>query len=361
MRSDPTGGSILIVDDTVENLRLLTGMLGDRGYDPRPVTNGLDALEAMRHAPPDLILLDVTMPGLDGFEVCRRIKAQPEWRDIPVIFLTALTEVDNKVAGFAAGGTDYVTKPFHVEEVAARVATHLALRRTQSALRESYDQLQALEGLRDDLVKMIVHDMRGLLLVILANLDLARPELVGQPASDVNDAITAANRLNQMANDLLDVSRLEEGKMPIVKSSVNVTDLAAESARAASAMDATREIIVAEGAAIAACDATLLRRVLDNLVGNAMKHTPEGGTIRLGASGDGTTVRVTVQDAGAGVPAEAREQVFQKFGAARKDSKYHSSGLGLAFCRLAVEAHGGRIWVEPAEPRGSLFIFEVPA
>ena len=126
--------SVLIVDDTAENLRLLATLLGARDFDVRPVTNGHDALRAAAHDPPDLILLDVTMPGMDGFEVCRQLRERAETRDTPVIFLTALTDVGDKVKGFAAGGNDYITKPFQLEEVVARVGHHLALRRAQRDL-----------------------------------------------------------------------------------------------------------------------------------------------------------------------------------------------------------------------------------
>ncbi len=129
--------SILLVDDTVENLRLLAGMLATRGFDARPVTSGAEALEAVAHEAPDLILLDVTMPGMSGFEVCARVRERPEWRDIPVIFLTALTDVSDKVKGFAAGGVDYITKPFQFEEVDARVTTQVALKRSRQELAEN--------------------------------------------------------------------------------------------------------------------------------------------------------------------------------------------------------------------------------
>jgi signal transduction histidine kinase len=354
--------SILIVDDTVENLRLLVSVLGERGYETRPVTSGADALRAAAAAPPDLILLDVTMPGMNGFEVCEALKADPMLRDVPVVFLTALTDVQDKVAGFAAGGVDYITKPFHIEEIAARVATHVALKRAREALATSLARLQSLERLRDDLVRMIVHDMRGLLLVVLANLDLAMPELDGQARADVGEAAGAAHAVNRMANELLDVSRLEEGKMPLVREPTNVAELCEHAVRAARALDTSRSIDASGGPAFANCDAGLVRRVIDNLVSNAVKHTPPAGTVHVTSSFASGQVRVSVTDDGPGVPEELRPRLFEKFTAARKSNeKYHSAGLGLAFCKLAVEAHGGTIRVEPATPRGTVFTFEIPA
>jgi signal transduction histidine kinase len=236
----------------------------------------------------------------------------------------------------------------------------LVAARTQ-ALTENLEALKTMEGLRDDLVQMIVHDIRGLLLVVLANLEMAQPEVSGTAAEDIAAATGAAQALNRMANDLLDVSRLEDGKMPISKTATDLIAVAQASARAIGALDPMRTIEVGGGPVIATCDQALIRRVVDNLVSNAVKHTPAGGKVRIAAASDGTRVRLHVQDEGSGVPPQMRTRIFQKFAAARTDSRYHSAGLGLAFCRLAVEAHGGSIGVEPATPRGSIFTFEIPA
>ena len=356
--------SILLVDDTVENLRLLVGILSDRGYDARPVTNGPEALQAAAHDPPDLVLLDVTMPGMSGFEVCAKLKAAPASRDIPVIFLTALTDVQDKLAGFNAGGVDFITKPFQVEEVVARVATQVALKRSRQALAESLARLQQMENLRDDLVRMIVHDMRGLMTVVLANLEIARSEISGQPAEDVDGAISAAKEVTQMSNTLLDVSRLEEGKMPIALESCDLVEVAQESRDTLAPLDTSRTITVdSAGAVTAMCDRDLIRRVIDNLVSNAVKHTPAGGRISIGVSAGPRGTRVAVSDDGRGVPEELRGRLFEKFAGVhtRTRKAVHSAGLGLAFCKLAVEAHGGTISVEPATPHGSIFAFELPA
>src|SRR6476619_7683520 len=132
--------SVLVVDDTIENLRLLSSMLEEHGYEVRPVTNGRQALQAVERDPPDLILLDITMPEMDGYEVCRRLQERDGSRDVPVIFITALTDAADKVLAFEAGGVDYVTKPFQFEEVLARVRTHVALSRARSALTQSYQR-----------------------------------------------------------------------------------------------------------------------------------------------------------------------------------------------------------------------------
>jgi signal transduction histidine kinase len=374
MRRNETSGqlatpvaSVLVVDDTVMNLHLLSDLLGKHGYEVRAVTSGRQALQAVEHDPPDLILLDIAMPEMDGYEVCRQLRAMERSKDVPVIFLTALTETADKIRAFDSGAMDYVTKPFQFEEVLARVRTHVALRRAQSALAASYDRLRVLEQLRDDLVHMVVHDMRSPLTVLQTSLDLLqRPAAAvsGEGRPDLLAALEATQILTGMANDLLDVSRLEEGRMPIERAECDLTPIAHEVRSALQKLDLDRRIdIETAGAVSVACDAALVRRVLENLVNNGIRHTPAGSRLRISLSRGPGRVRVAVHDEGHGVPPEAREKIFEKFGTveARHDRTYHSTGLGLAFCKLAIEAHGGRIGVDAGRPAGSTFWFELPA
>jgi len=363
--------SILVVDDTVENLRLLASLLGEHAYEVRPVTSGRQALTAVEHDPPDLILLDINMPEMNGYEVCRRLKQREALRGIPIIFLTAMTDVDDKVAAFEAGAVDFITKPFEVAEVLARVGTHLRLRRAELELSQSYQRLRALEQVRDELVQMLVHDMRGQLTVLLMCLQVVAEGPAGRSspavARDLRDALTAAETLNRMANDVLDVSRLEEARMPITCEPCDLVEIARDVTVRLAAWGADRRIAIdADGPVTASCDADVIRRVLENLVGNAIKHTPAGTDVRVsvarsGPGGDG--VRIEVLDRGRGIPPDARARIFEKFGtlAARQEHGYHSVGLGLPFCKAAVEAHGGSIGVEPGADGGSRFWFELPA
>jgi two-component system, sensor histidine kinase and response regulator len=358
--------SVLVVDDTIENLRLLTSLLTDQGLEVRPVTSGRQALQAVASDPPDLILLDITMPDMDGLEVCTRLKAAEQSRDIPVIFLTALTDMTDKVTAFAAGGVDYITKPFQIEEVLARVRVHLALRRAQSELAESYRRLQGLEQLRDELVHMLVHDMRSPLLGLTMGLSMLEDgptPLSPENAETLRVAIETANDLSRMANDLLDVNRLEEGQMPLERSLQDLTGIAEDVRTLLGQIDRRRRIdLASDGPVEALCDRDLIRRVLENLVGNAVKHTPPGSSVSISIERRQGGARVAVHDEGRGVPASAREKIFEKFGTVetRRNESYHSAGLGLAFCKLAIEAHGGIIGIEPRDPTGSTFWFELP-
>jgi len=234
-------------------------------------------------------------------------------------------------------------------------------------LADSYEGLRALERLRDDLVHMIVHDMRSPLTALQIDLNLLKG-----PAAALDDvsrqglqaAVDSVKALNRMANDLLDVSRLEEGKMPIDRAEWDLTQIASEVRSALRNIDHERPIdIETAGPVRATCDGSLVRRVLENLVSNGIRHTPAGSRIRISLASDRGRVRVEVHDQGRGVPPEAREKIFEKFGAlqARHDRSYHSVGLGLAFCKLAIRAQGGTIGVDSGVPAGSTFWFELPA
>jgi signal transduction histidine kinase len=359
--------SVLVVDDMIENLRLLSDILDHRGYDVRAVTGGAQALQAVERDPPDLILLDITMPEMDGYEVCRRLRAQESTRDVPVIFLTALTDTADKIKAFDAGGVDYVTKPFQVEEVLARVKTHVALRRAQIALADSYTRLRTLERLRDDLVHMIVHDMRSPLAALLIRLRFLRTltaALSEEHREDLRAAVQSADLLRKMTDDLLDVSRLEDGRMPVERAAWDLTQIARDVCAALATLDRDRRIdIESAGPVNVTCDGALVRRVLENLVTNGIRHTPAGSRLRVSVASLDGRARVAVHDEGDGVPLEARAKIFEKFGTleTRQERTYHSVGVGLAFCKLAIEAQGGTIGVDPSVPLGSTFWFELPA
>lgn len=351
-----------------ENLRLLVTVLSAEGHQVRAVTGGQQALAAAERDPPDLVLLDINMPDMSGFDVCRELKRRPALAPIPVVFLTALSDVADIVYAFDVGGVDYITKPFQLAELQARVRTHVSLRRTQFELRESLDKLRGLERLRDDLVHMLVHDMRSPLMAIMGHLsmveDEAKAKLSADSVSDLMAAMRGAEEIARMANDLIDVSRLEAQQLPIDWREHDMGTLIRDVAQAFAALDGCRalELRVPEQLPLR-CDGGLVRRVLENLLGNAIKHTPVSSAIHVAAEALAGGARVTVADDGPGIPSEARERIFDKFavGAVRRELRYHSSGLGLAFCKLAISAHGGRIGVEARQPRGSLFWFELPA
>lgn len=367
------GGLIMLVDDTPENLSLLRQILAAANHETSALPDGELAIAACRKRKPDLILLDVNMPGLDGFEVCRRLKSDPSLADIPILFLSALSNPEDKLAAFEAGGVDYITKPFQAEEVIARVRSHLSISRLTKDLetrnRElstANDNLIELENTREMLVQTIVHDMRSMLMAVQGYLDLlasmTAEDFVKYGHSDANKALVTTGLLTDMTSAVLDVGKMEEKALSLELTEFDLSELIKEVIDRLTPLRAERTFIPrfpAEEIRIFA-DRVIIGRVALNLIVNAIKFTHvKRGVIEYGASVDADGgVLFVVADNGPGVPEELREKVFEKFwqGVGRRDGHKYGSGLGLTFCRMAVERHGGRLWVEGNPGGGSRFV-----
>jgi signal transduction histidine kinase len=363
-----SGASILVVDDTPANLQVLVGMLKERGHRVRPVLEGRLALRAAKAEVPDLVLLDINMPDMNGFEVCEQLKADPKLADTPVIFISGNNETADKVRAFSVGGVDYVTKPFQMAEVEARVATHLELRRKRRELQESYEALRRLESLRDSLVHMVVHDLRSPLAAISACLEVIKWDAEEQHrrelVSDVETALHATRTIIRLVNSVLDVSKMEGTQMRLQFAPSDIAAVARESVDELESLVGTRLLVRdwPDEPVMASVDRDVVARVMQNLLGNALKFTPGAGSITVAVEANDDMVRVAVSDTGPGIPREYRERVFEKFGQveAMSHGQKFSTGLGLTFCRLAVEAHGGRIGVDSEVGHGSTFWFVLP-
>ena len=207
-----TAPTILIVDDTPANLRLLANMLKERAYKPRTVSSGEGALEAARLTLPDLILLDIAMPVMDGFEVCKRLKADPELKDIPILFISAFTDTEVKVKAFTVGGADYITKPFQFEEVEARVRTQLELRRQRRELQTSNERLRGSEITRNYLAHSVMSDLYSHLTAITRPLKLAI-DSEEKRVRHMEEAQAAAGELQKMMQVFIDATRVDPTKL----------------------------------------------------------------------------------------------------------------------------------------------------
>ncbi len=358
-----TRPDILVVDDTPANLQLISGVLVDCGFKVRPVLSGELGLRVAKASLPDLILLDVSMPGLDGYEVCELLKKDPELSGIPVIFISAHNETIDKVKAFRAGGVDYITKPFNLEEVEARVRTHLELHRQRKQLEENFSKLSELEGLRDSLTHMVVHDMRSPLLAMQLSLDIMGDSI--EPATQAASLLHTARRstilLIEMVTQLLDVSRFEAGAMPMNKTKVDLSYIAREAIEACRYTAPGKSIdFVDEPLESIMCDAGLVRRVVGNLVANALKFTAFDGAVKVCVSRCARGVRLEVRDNGSGIAPEYHEKIFKKFGQVDGDKARIGTGLGLTFVKMAVEAHSGVVGITSELGKGSTFWFELP-
>jgi len=367
---------VLVVDDAPANLQLLFGMLKERGYRVRPVASGRTALQVAAAQPPDLVLLDVNMPEMNGYEVCRRLKEDPVLRAIPVIFISALSEPFDKLEAFAAGGVDYVMKPFHLVEVRVRIATHVALWRLQlrlearnEVLRVANARLVALEEMKKILSNSIVHDLKSPLAALLGSTQflLHLDEVQGDTREVLGDMHASADGMHRMIMNLLDVSRMEDAALVPRRQDVMVAGIV-EKARSTAQLHTrmTGHLLAfdVDHDQVAHVDPDLLTRVVDNLLDNSLKYAPRGSAIRLEARAtEGRGLSLRIEDKGAGVPAEHRERIFERGARLDRDLEVHgrtSRGLGLAFCRMVVEAHGGKIWVEDGPRGGSVFCVEIP-
>ncbi len=370
---------ILVADDVSANVAALEEQLTTLGYRVVVARDGPAALDATRRHRPDLCILDVSMPpgGLacdardTGFEVCRRIKRDPRTARIPVIFVTSLTDTSDRVKAIEAGGDDFLTKPYNREVLSARVRSLLRLKFATEALEESYRKLRELEKVRDDLMKMIVHDLKTPLSSVLATLEMVLDQDYG-PVTEpqrhaLGDAESKAEELLALIEDLLEVARIEETTLALDRVPVAPGALLAEIAHEWGARfrqaGTTVSVEVADDAPVFGADRALLKRVFGNLVQNAITHGVEPIRLALHAQRDaGGGVLFTVADDGPGIPPEYHEVIFRKFERVKRSElpRVRSSGLGLTFCKLVVEAHGGRIWVQSAGTGGSQFHLVLP-
>lgn len=366
--------TVMVVDDTVENLDLLDQALRGQGYGVVSFPSGRLALAAAAREPPDLVLLDVNMPDLNGYEVCERFKRDTLLAAIPVIFISAYNEPMDKVRAFGCGGVDYVTKPFQIEDVFARIATHLRITRLQRSveqknrmLEEANGRLARLQRYRDEMTHLLVHDMRSPLLGIFGNLEFMLDQGAHLQAADretLADALASSRRLIEMVSSILDIGRLEAGQMPLRPSTCSVADIARHAVRTLNGVLTGRPVDIESPAGDAAvtCDEALVQRVLVNLIDNAAKYSPPDSPIRVTCTRQEAMARVAVADRGPGIPVALRERIFEKYGQLENPGPVGrpSTGLGLAFCSLAIAAHGGRIGVESDGRQGSEFWFTLP-
>ncbi len=370
------GGLLLIVDDNEDNRAVLSRRLEKQGHWAVAASNGLEALRALAEQPFDLVLLDIMMPEMDGYEVLSRIKSEPQTQNIPVIMISALDEIESVVRCIEIGAADYLPKPFNPTLLRARIGAGLREKRARDReqrytleIAESYRKLQQLERLRDDLTHMIVHDLRTPLTSLLSGLQTV--PLVGDmnpvQAEMLDIAVSGGETLLNMINDLLDVEKMEHDTVPLAKTALTAAALIERACRQVALLAESNTLTLirepAEDLPPLEGDEDKLTRTLVNLIGNAIKFTPPGGTVTVGASRtDNHCVLFSVRDTGEGIPPEAFERIFDKFSQVenRKAGRKMSTGLGLTFCKLAVEAHGGHIWVESVPSQGSVFFFTVP-
>jgi two-component system sensor histidine kinase/response regulator len=358
--------TILIVDDEPMNRDLIIALLAESGHTLIEGRNGEEALALVQRTAVDLVLLDVMMPGLDGLEVTRRLRQRPAVEYLPIVLVTALNDQASKVDGLNAGADEFLTKPIDGRELLVRTGNLLRLRERELALQRQNAELMELHRFRDELSSLLVHDLKNPMAAVIGNLALMKSDgrLDQQQRETIDDATRASERVVRLLQNLLDVARQEAGRLELRRSTVAVYDLLAEvvEQRQSAARMMRMEILFQGDPELRLdADADILTRAAENILDNAIRHTPTGGKIRVHTkAGPGSSVQLRFGNTGTAVPPEARHLIFDKFGRVAEGMGRMNLGLGLYFCRLAAEAHGGRIWVEEAPPFATEFVIELP-
>jgi signal transduction histidine kinase len=370
--------TVLVVDDNLQNREVAEGHLVGAGYEAIQAASGEEALTMLATSRPDLVLLDVLMPGLDGFETCRRIRAMPGGDGVPILFLTALGDLGTHKAALDSGADDFLTKPINRTELLIRVRSLLRIRELSDELKRNYDVIRAqrdallaAQRQKEELTALIVHDLKNPLSSILSNVQfcVGQQGLGSEERESLRDVLRASQSMVRMVMNLLDVSRSEDGalvpRMTSFELPALLEEVCSEMGRRVEDKDQKLALKVAPDVRALVADRDLVRRILENLIDNAYKYGPRRADIGVEAvlaPGDdgrpGGAVEIRVRDQGEGIPAPFRLKIFEKY-ARVGDRPAHevrnSHGLGLVFCQRAVDVHGGRIWVEDNVPRGSCF------
>lgn len=370
----PGSVTILMVDDNLTNIRLLADMLTSRGYKILQAINGPDALTIAREQSPDLILLDIFMPKMDGYEVCKRLKEDAATCDIPVIFISALTDVDDIVKGFDVGGADYITKPFKFKEVLVRVASQLTLVRQRQELEAKREQdrkhFEKLDRMKNEFLQMATHDLRNPLNVILGYLRvLEQLEVADDDRARLDETRssirTSVEKMRTLVADILELAQIETG-LKLSPQPITVAEWLDQTLQSFKVMAEEKHVTLDYTPPPAKLtitgDVKLLTRVIDNLVSNALKYTPQGGTVCINTTVSERTIVISVTDTGLGIPAHDLPHLFDAFYRVdrRGQQQPEGSGLGLSIVKTIVQHHHGTIDVESTVGEGSTFRITLP-
>jgi signal transduction histidine kinase len=351
--------SVLVVDDEPLNRALMRAALGGT-CQVIEAENGPQALEVLERTPVDAVLLDIMMPRMDGYEVCRRIKGTPREGFLPVLLVSALGEQSDRNKGLASGADDFLSKPFDRRELLLRVSAFLRLREQDQVIRKQLADLARLQAAKDDLVALIVHDLRSPLAGVVAYLQLLQEEVTGRAANDVKMALQSADAALSRLEETLQVRLLEEGRLSVRREPVALPAMVSETLTPMEGMARRKGVQLArsvEGEPVARLDGKLVRRSMENLLTNALKYTPSGGDVSLAVRAHPASVEIEVADRGPGIPDELKVSLFEKFGSveAKRGQVRKGFGLGLYLVKLVAQGHGGGVSVEDRPGGGSVF------
>lgn len=368
-------GNILVVDDTPVNLRLLSELLTKQGYRVRAARDGQTAIRSVQTHHPDLILLDIKMPEMDGYEVCTHLKQGEITADIPIIFISALSEADDIVRAFEVGGVDYITKPFKFREVLARVENHLTLQRQRQQIEQAQQRerqyFEKISTMKDHFVQAATHDLKSPLAMIMGYASLldTQESIIGdqEAMTYIAEIKRGSDKMLGLVREMLDLLQIESGiHLQAEPTELNalVRQATTPFSQQAAGHNLTLEMTLPEADRTVFVDAEKLTRVFDNLISNAIKYTPAGGDVVVEVEHLEDAVGIHIRDNGIGISAEALPMLFEAFYRVRDKStseiNVEGTGLGLSIARSIVEQHNGSIEVNSQPGAGSTFSVYLP-
>ena len=364
---------VLIVDDTEDNLDILVETLGN-DYEVSVAMDGETALESIKMEVPDIILLDIMMPGMDGYEVCRQIKTDKNMADIPIIFLTAITDVDSKTKGFELGAIDYITKPFEIMEVQARVRTHLSLKLAKHELSEKNEilkektvELKSAVSELEAFSYTISHDLKSPLRAIEAYSRIIvedHSKILDKDTNEmVNDIRGLCSNMIYMIEKLLEYSKMTH--LNICKEPLELSEMFNSVFKWCESIYPNRSIKFEfeTGIPVVLADKVLMEQVIYNIISNAVKFTKnrEKAFIVVGCKRGVNEYIFYVRDNGVGIDMEFSEKLFGIFQKLHSPDEFEGNGIGLAIVKKIIEKHGGRTWIESQVEEGTTIYFVLPA
>jgi two-component system sensor histidine kinase/response regulator len=360
---------ILIVDDVVSNVLLLKILLTNEKFQVCTANNGTMCIEMARKEHPDLILLDVMMPDMNGFDTATVLKKEEGTKDIPIIFLTALNTPQDLVHGFQVGASDFLTKPFNKEELVMRVTQQISLVAAKRIIEKQNQELRATLTNRDKMYSVIAHDLRSPMASIRMVLNLvvasASPETVGQ---ELYTLLDQANRESEEVHDLLDNllkwTKSQTGRLTVVKQDLDLNDIIPGVVEIFEAIAYTKRIKLdlqkTEAPLVVNADNDMLKTVVRNFLSNAIKFSPEDSSIEIIMGTEGDMAKVSVRDHGVGIAADRIGSIFHKGETTYGTGGEEGSGLGLQLCQDFARKNGGDCTVESVEGEGSTFSVLIP-
>ncbi|TAE34411.1 MAG: hybrid sensor histidine kinase/response regulator [Candidatus Kapaibacterium sp.] len=373
---------VLIVDDVLENIQLVGSMLQRRGYRISLAEHGEQAFSLIEQDPPHLILLDISMPEMDGFDVCTRLKNDPKTRDIPIIFLTAFSDKGRIIQGFEVGAVDYVTKPFHSAELFSRIRTHLDLRFTKELVMQRNQQLQELNDKiqqalqdKDELLGIVAHDLKSPLSAIrsIAEALTNDTSLTNEETSALNRSVLeTSTRMFSLVEDLLSTNALERGGITFRMMPVDIGEILLEILHQYTKSAHDKQLTVhfhPTSRIFAYTDEKAVIHILDNLFSNSIKYSPHEKSVYVSieerpasAAMPLGSVRVAIKDEGQGMTEEDMSKLFRKFTrlSAQPTAGEHSTGLGLSIVKKLADGINARVWCESVYGQGATFFLDLP-